>query len=262
MNVAEAAVVIRQRSLLEVMDLAFRFLFGVRSGLYLRLSAMFLLPALGLTCALAFLTDVHWFWVWVFALALGQVLQGVFTVAAGRLMFERDVTAGTIVWQFFKRLWPYLWALVLSRFLLLASAIVLVGPLLLGPRQVFVHEAVLLEGARTTEAIKRAGRFGWQDATFTFGLMVVSATFTVFFVAAGELLGQAIVRDVLQLGEPVGKIQVDKYSLYAFLGYFASLPFMSAARFLSYIDARTKRDAWDVQVRFMGIAAAEAERVS
>lgn len=262
MNVAEAGVVIRQRTLLEVVDLAFRFSMSLGGKLYLRLCAYFLLPALGLTCLLAFFTDTHAFWVWMFAFTLGTLLQGVFTIASGRLMFERDVKAGVVARQYLRRLWPYLWALFWTRLLLLVSSLIIIGPMLVGPRAAFVHEAVLLEGAGAREGMKRAGRFGWQDASFTFGLIIVSITLTLFFVGAGEMLGQSIVRDVLQLGEPLGRIQVDYFSVYSLFGYFLSVPLISTARFLSYIDARTKRDAWDVQVRFMHIVARDAEQVS
>jgi hypothetical protein len=37
------------------------------------------------------------------------------------------------------------------------------------------------------------------------------------------------------------------------LGLFASVPWVSALRFLTYIDTRTRRDGWDIQVRFLAL---------
>ena len=46
----------------------------------------------------------------------------------------------------------------------------------------------------------------------------------------------------------------------AVIGFFAALPLVATARFLSYIDGRTRQDGWDIQLRFMSIAAAEAHK--
>jgi hypothetical protein len=39
------------------------------------------------------------------------------------------------------------------------------------------------------------------------------------------------------------------------IGCFAALPLVATARFLSYIDGRTRQDGWDIQLRFMSLAA-------
>jgi hypothetical protein len=33
-----------------------------------------------------------------------------------------------------------------------------------------------------------------------------------------------------------------------------AVPFLATARFLAYIDGRTRREAWDVQLRFTELA--------
>ena len=37
----------------------------------------------------------------------------------------------------------------------------------------------------------------------------------------------------------------------AIAGLFASLPLVATLRFLAYIDIRTRREGWDIQVRFL-----------
>ena len=64
---------------------------------------------------------------------------------------------------------------------------------------------------------------------------------------------------MLQLGQPFGSLWPNGGSLYAIFGLFASIPLCATTRFLAYIDARTRRDGWDIQVRFMAIQA-EAEQ--
>jgi hypothetical protein len=74
------------------------------------------------------------------------------------------------------------------------------------------------------------------------------------FVVAGDLLGQGLVEFVLQLGRPVGSLFHDGGSTYALFGYFLSVPYVSSARFLGYVDSRTRREGWDIQVRFAALA--------
>ena len=69
---------------------------------------------------------------------------------------------------------------------------------------------------------------------------------------------RAVARTV-QPGNPVGELFVEGGSAYALLGFFLSVPVVSAARFLQYIDVRTRKEGWDIQLRFTAIAA-EAEQ--
>jgi hypothetical protein len=47
----------------------------------------------------------------------------------------------------------------------------------------------------------------------------------------------------------------------AFVGYLLVAPYVAIARMFDYVDARTRREGWDIQVRFNAIAhnAREAE---
>ena len=42
-------------------------------------------------------------------------------------------------------------------------------------------------------------------------------------------------------------------------GALLSAPFVAAAGFLAYIDMRTRKEGWDIQLRFMALAEAEAK---
>jgi hypothetical protein len=45
----------------------------------------------------------------------------------------------------------------------------------------------------------------------------------------------------------------DGGSYLAIAGYFISVPWAAAGRFLVYVDDRTRQDGWDVQVRLMAL---------
>lgn len=261
MNLTSAGIVLRERTLLEVLDLALRFVFGLAPGTYARVAALTLLPAFVLVSGLRWGLEWGWVAVWLVALALGSWLQGGFTLAAGRLMFEDSVSAKEVLAEVWRRSLPYAGALLLSRGLILLSSLLILTLPLAWMRMLYVHEAVLLEKAGGREALRRSNRFVEHHAKNAFGAMLAFVTGTLASIAVGEIFGQALVSFVLQSGEPFSLLR-DGGSPYALAGYFACLPFVATARFLTYIDTRMRRDGWDIQIRFIAIETAAAERVA
>jgi hypothetical protein len=261
MNLGASAIVLRPRTLGEVLDLACRLSISLALGLYARLSALILLPIFAGCLALRYAAGWPWAAVWTVAVTAGGVAQGVFTVGVGRLLFSEELRAGQVLRLFGRRLGSYLVMLGLSRMLLAASCV----PFFFGlpfawPRVVFVHEASLLEGAGPADAIRRSNRFIAGRGASVFGALLALLLTQAAFVITAELLGQGLVKEVLQLGEPFGALFSDGGSPYALAGLLLSVPYVSTARFLDYIDARTRADGWDIQLRFMAIAAGDGER--
>lgn len=255
MNLGAATVVLRPRTLAEVLDLACRFCFSGALGLFARLAAAVLLPSLAACLALRHALGWGYLGVWAVAVLLATALQGVFTIAVSRLLFAEQLGVRQALGLFARRLGSYAGALLGSRLLLALAALpALIGLVLVWPRVLFVHEASLLEGAAPVDAIRRAGRFAVSSGNALGALFALLAT-QIGIVLAAELLGQGLVDDVLQLGRPFGGLFSHGGSPYALAGFFLSVPYVATARFLGYIDARTRADAWDVQLRFMNIAA-------
>jgi hypothetical protein len=73
-----------------------------------------------------------------------------------------------------------------------------------------------------------------------------------------DQLGGQLLEFVFQLGQPLGSLAEDGGSGFAVLGLLLSVPLSAAARFLGYIDLRTRSEGWDIQLRFA--AWAERER--
>lgn len=262
MNLADARVVLRPRTLGEILDLAALWCFGADRRLYARLAAAVLLPSLLLCVAVRWWGQWSWAEVWALAVVLGTFSQGVFTVATSRALFERDVRARVVLRQFLRRLPAYVGAVVVSRSILVVGAITVVLLPSAWSRVAMVHEACLLEGASPVAATERA----WQLARFRgtelvlllggLGLALVGC------IGAVELLGHGVVEMVLQLGRPFGELLEDGGSLYALLGFHVAVPYVAVARFVGYVDQRTRGDGWDIQLRFMALAAEDhaAER--
>jgi predicted permease len=155
MNLASARLVLRPRGRLETLDLAFRYVLRDGGGLG-RLALSTLLPAFLITAAARALSDWSWWVIWALALTLGTLGSGVFTVAAGRLLFEREVEAAAILSAYASRLPAYLGALFPSRALIALGTVVVVLGVVAWTRFAYVAEAVLLERVPARRALSRS----------------------------------------------------------------------------------------------------------
>jgi len=257
MNLEGARVVLRPRTQSEIFDLAFRYCAALALPLYLRLGAVVLLPCLLICGYVHTLTNGEWPLTWALALLLGGFAQGVFTIAASRLLFEAKPRALGVLLTALRRLPALFGALLLHGIMLCLGVFVLVGTFFVWVWHTYLYEAVLLEQQGPISAMRRAPalikhKFGAALATCIGGACVI-----VLGVLSAEFLLGSIVDWVLQLGKPFGTLKEDGGSPYALIGFFAALPLVATARFLSYIDGRTRQDGWDIQLRFMSIAAAD-----
>jgi hypothetical protein len=258
MKLDRAAIVLRPRTVAEICDLAMRLSFSLALPLYAKLAAWVLLPLFAGAMALRYLAKWEWGWVWVVTIVAANVAQGVYTVAAGRLLFSEDLGVREVLSAFARRLPSYFFALVASRFVLAVAAMPIFSLPFAWIALMFVHEASLLEGAGPVGACQRASRFVKGRGGPAFQLLVMLLLAQAGGVVIGELLGQAILDDVFQAGKPLGSLWEDFGSPFAILGLLLSVPFISTARFLQYIDTRTRADGWDIQVRFLAVAAKDA----
>lgn len=263
MNLSESAVVLRPRSVAEVLDLSLRVTFRLALAIYARLATLTLLPVFVCLCALYYFAKVDAFTIWTGALVLAVWLDAPFTIAASRLMFRDEPKTKETLSRFAKRLWSYTGALAYKSILLGLAALPLLIPLLaIGPRAIFVTEASVLEQASAIESYNRSKRLVQVRSGDALGAFLAWLLARVAFVVGVEALCQGIVVDVFQIPSPFGKLSETGFTPYALAGLFLSTPFVATARFLQYVDTRTRTDGWDIQVRFMAILAREAEKKS
>jgi hypothetical protein len=252
-NLDTATIVLRPRGVGEIIDLSLRFCMGPAMGSYLRLSGWVLAPFYVGCLILRYGAGWHWSWVWLMAAMLSVVLQAPFTIAVSRILFSEAVTPAQALRMLSSCRGVYARALGL----LLALAVFAGFTLVMIPwtcaRLVFLDEVALLEGFSTGQMGRCRQLATGRSGVYAFLLLLWVGRFGAVLVA--ELLGNAIVDDVLQLGQPFGTLLEDGGSPYALLGFFASIPFAATARFLEYIDTRTRSDGWDIQLRFIAITS-------
>lgn len=254
MRLDQAAIVLRSRGLLGSADLAFRFVFSVRKRLWLGLFALTLLPAwIGCT-VLRYGLDLDWALLWLFAISYGSVAQGIFCTAAGLLMFDQETPLSSILRHYGKKLLPHAVCVAFTRCLAVALLPIFGAGLFVWVRWAFVHEAILLEQASLTRAPRRSAEFVKHQAENGFVLLLLLIGLNLLVAINFEGLGQGL-EELLLLPIRLESLVDEGGSAYALLGYFVSLPLCAIVRFLAYIDSRTRRDGWDIQVRFMALAA-------
>ncbi len=257
MNLLDARVVLRMRGVADVLDLTVPYC--VRGWrLFGTLCVLVLGPAFCLCALLHYGAAWTWQQVWVVSVVLGGFLQAPFSLAAGELLFNEPEQAQlrTLIRHLGRRLFPFVFAHITSRMALMVAACTVVGWPIAGSALLFVHEAALLEGASGPGAMARSQKLVTRNNAAAFGMWVALMVCPALCVLLAEVLGQAIVSTTLQLGQPVGDLFTEGGSLYALAGFFMSLPLVATARFLKYIDIRTRKEGWDIQLRFMSVVAA------
>lgn len=256
MNLAHANIAIRQRSVLESVDLSLPFVLKLGKSVYLRLTLATLLPAWILCGILGYVMELHWGWLWLVALMLHSLLQGVFTLAAGQLVFEEAVSVRQILKKFLRKLPGYAVGLAFTRTLIALTSLTF---FLLLPfawaRLAYAYEVMLLEGASLGSLWSRCSALVKMQTGLALQMLTCLVSIVIAIILCSELLALGLVSYLLQLGSPLGSLFDDGGSLFALFGLFLSTPLVATARFLSYIDGRTRRDAWDVQVRFQQVRA-------
>ena len=254
MNLSQAAVVLRKRTPLEVVELSLLFLRGVRPDLSRRLAAITLVPLFVGGLALRYFLDWSWGVILPVFLVLSWLIELPYVVLAGQALFDQEIRLRAVLTGSMQRLLPFAAVLLFQVAVIAALLLTVVGPLFAMATYCFAIEAVCLERATARQGLRRArnllrGRSGSGIQTvFLRGCLMVSCVLT------SEVLGQALWSYVLDIGVESESLMDSGGSPFALFGLLASVPLTSYYRFLSYINERTILDGWDIQVAFLSLA--------
>jgi hypothetical protein len=249
MNVWEARVIVRERSLAEIVDLAVRFSLVLGAGLYVRLGACLLLPSYALCWWLSYI-ELPPAFVGVVGVALYSLLQLPFTVAAGRLMFNAQVSLAEVLGASLRLLVRASLARCVALLLLAGgTALVVTAPLAVA-RSLYMGEVVVLEGAGALAAYRRATRLTFRRISQSCWVWLSTALASAAFIALAQIFASALAAEGLTI-EALPSVWEGLNLQAGLAGLFASVPLVASLRFLAYIDNRTRREGWDIQVRFL-----------
>lgn len=243
---------LRDRSLVDVLDLALRFM-RHHAKKYAVLSAAVIVPWFVVSCIIGI--GVDWGLAWVVAVVAGAFAQAPFTLLASRLVFEDTVPLSSVMTDGLRAI-PKVGAVRLVQLMLVMAGMlgVVVASLWVGSVVMYAPEAALLERMAPTAAISRANRLvggSSGDGILAFVLLLM---LEVGFVLVGEYAGRAVLEDLLQVNPPASMWDAGG-SWLAMAGFWIFVPYRATARFLAYINLRTRAEGWDVQTSFFTLAA-------
>lgn len=245
MNLEHLAVAVRERRLPELYDLA--ALWGWRHGW--RLLLLILIPAAPLTALdlwlVGDLDDVGpWYLLWLLLSVQTPFITAPISAYLGEALFSRQASVGRALASTLRAWWP------LTVFGLLRGALAIpVVTVVLYP--VHADEVLLLERQPLGATWKRAWILGnaWRAdyimhlvvafAVVGLGLLaLMSASAETFNVLAYGTTGEAPAWD---WRHPLAQAAIAAMS-------WALIAVVTVVRFLGYIDLRTRREGWEVEL--------------
>lgn len=271
MSSFDPRIVLRPRSLDETFDLALA---------YLRTSARDLIP---LCAGLAVVgTGIVALASWIggfelpdqlaAALLLAPVLERVITVYAGRHLFQTPGLLRSAFLAVLKQLPLILLGTALRTLPLLLLAyskfeeesligfgvlLSFVWPFAIVPHM-YLGEVIHLEQLPINRAIARARALVGYRYGRVFGLLTVAALVRGLFVV-GIYSGITFVFGFMLQFEEVSSA----FGIWAVIfGFLSAAPYLALVRLFDYVDARTRREGWDIQVRFHAIAQRERNKAA
>jgi hypothetical protein len=250
---SSARVALRERPLVDVVDLAVRFC-ASHAGAYAKVALVVVVPAFAVSLAAA--QAAGWIVGWAVALVLAALADAPFVALASRLVFSDSVRAREVV-RLSARAMPGILVARAAQLVALAACGLVAGLpwLWVGPQVFFVVEVLVLERPRLRGAFARAGRIGRSRFGETLSALVLLLLVRLAFTAFADLAGREILAEVLEVKAPASPF-VAGGSWLALAGWWCAVPLVASARFLVYLDVRTRTEGWDIQTRFAAIAAA------
>jgi hypothetical protein len=257
LDVLRARVAFRDRIFLDVMDLALRFIV-VHRRLYAKVAAFALVPCIALTLGAAW----AWGWGagWIVAFVLSLAAQVPFTVLASRLVFQDTASVGSVARASVREL-PRIFVMRVMWTVLVAIGTVMafVPGAWIAALLLYVDEVMILERSPIGPALGRSQRVATSSLGEAFAGVAMVLVVPLVGVAFTDIAGRALVGELLQFRAPA-PLWTEGGSVLAFIGWFGVIPYVTTARFLTYLNLRTRAEGWDIQTRFAAIAArAEAE---
>jgi hypothetical protein len=265
-------VVLRPRSFLDTGDLALVFV-QRHAALFVRLLPWVVLPAAGCWALHAFASCPPYAALLIELLIL-SVTSGVYTILCGDLMLAPGASLRDVQKRFLRTherlpestesmprtrtFYPFLrfiWARIVGAMVMCFTLTFLYGYV------AFTPEGVLLEKGKTREVLSRSqallGATGGRAV-----LMWVAIPMLLLFGAVGMELIRYSLRAMFALPVPTLSDLGTGLSWAPYLGAALIQPYIVVFRFLLYIDCRTRREGWDLQVQFSTLATQSLARTS
>jgi len=272
MNLEGVSLAIEPRSVGASIDLATLF-YRTHTWKFLGLSLVFGGPATLLGYWLTSAGGMGWFWTGLIFFFASPFLGATVVAGAGHRVFGDPFTVARALQVTARHAGSLLYLLLLSRLVIGMLAVFCWGlPLLpLAARYGFLSEVVLLEQLRGRRVNRRIGELMrhtfWEAmgrcmAIFFFALAIFLSVFTLVDIGSGFFFGFPILLGKLSshffFDDLVGLAFLDPLVVATASGTaWLAYPLARLAWFFCYLDARIRKEGWDVELAFR----VEAERL-
>jgi len=252
MDLMRARVMLRERSLLDVFDLALRFCM-VHAKDYAKMSLAVLAP--GMLLSLGAVRLGGYALAWPVSIAASTLATAPFVALASRLVFADAVRTPEALGLSLRAL-PILFVVRLMQLLILCASLLmaLLPWIWLGSILLFVVEVVVLEQASIGGAFVRAQRIASSHMGSATVAMLLLLLGPIAAALITDAAGREVLQTVLEIKPPPSVLKAGG-SWLALVGFWGALPLLTTARFFAYLDVRTRTEGWDIQTRFASIAA-------
>jgi len=242
---------LRDRPLLDVLDLSFRFI-TTHAWLYAKVALVALIAPYAACVWLG--TNVNWGAGWAAALLLGAFAQTPFTMLASKLVFQERATAREAIFATFGVLPRIVLARIFQALVIgLSTVLCLLPVFFIAPAFLFLPEIVLLEGVPFSKATTRGWRLAMSHSGDAFGAwLFLSIATLASALLLGDVIGRQLLDSVLEISPPDSTF-TSGGNYMAMLGFWIFVPFCATSRFLIYLNLRTKLEGWDIQARFLAL---------
>ena len=256
---------IERRSIGACIDLATVF-YRVHARSLLALSLCFGIPAVALSYWVSRETELGMFWSLLAFYAASPFLGAGIVYGAGRRLFGDSFSAGICLWGILTRLIALTFSFAIVRVAMVLAFFFFFFPAwLLGTQYGFLSETLLLEDAPFSKVSRRLaeltrGGFGmlaWRLLVIIFFAAVMGSSFFMMF----DLLSRAIVgwpiltgriSSSLYVFDEIGTLLASDPRVVATVQAVLWLvyPLARLAWFFCYLDARIRKECWDLELDF------------
>jgi hypothetical protein len=250
MDIVRSTVALRDRSLLDVLDLVIRFAARHFTKLAL-VSAITSLP--GFAIVLLLREDVEPFALWPLALLFVVLAEIPVVALASRLVFDERATVREGLVLGLRSMGRVLGVRILQMFAILLSSLTVLLPLWVQGIFLFAPEAALLERASPIAALGRSQKLAGRSTAESILGATLSMVAGILAAPLGDYVGRTTMSQLFD-ATPPASIWEDPTSIFALAGFFAAGPMLALFRFFLYLNVRTRVEGWDVQTRFGAIA--------
>lgn len=264
-------VVLRPRSLDEVLDLALAYGREHKRDMG-RMMLALVIPAMAITAAAKVLLELSWLQAWIVVVILTPILERVAVTYAGRHLFGNAPRMRAALVGALRRPLtalgaalcipiPFVIALVGDMDSVAIAFAVIIGmfwPFVLA-WTIYLSIVLNLEGLSFSKGARRSGMLVSYRFGRAIGFVLITSTMRFIAVIVGDLTLRFVVSFVLQLGDPFDTLFENQGSWASFAGYYLIAPYVAVARLFDYVDARTRLEGWDIQVRFKAVATQSRE---